>query len=463
MNERSLLETRDVKRWYDNLAEGSPKTAETYLWWLRDYCSKVEMVPTELVSEFNLDKKAAQDRLEDYVRSLKARISPYDKKPLKPKTVNGALCAVKSWLRVNECEVTREIKIANVKTTPTIEDEHFPSTEELNTILDHANQRTRAAIVMIAYAGIRPEAVSRLRLKDFPELEIHGKIVARRTPMRISVRAELSKNKRPYFTFLIRRGVDVLTAYLRERQAGGEELTQESPVIAVFRNLSIKNEFMRTSMAKPKGAPMGRKAVSALMRRAIRSSDTSVSKFRPYVLRSYYDWALQNAGLSHVWEQFFMGHSGPIEEEYSVRKRLTDEQVELMRKAFSEKVEAKLVGIQRGGLTREEVEKEARVQYYWLGINDSPLKERSSEELVKTEEARLGRGLDAAEKLVILEREYRELRKEEVTLMEAGTESLAPEKVESQKIIGEDELSENLAQGWAFVASLPSGKVVVKK
>ena len=349
MSERSLLASEDVKRWYDNLAEGSPKTAEAYLWWLGDYCSKVEMVPTELVSEFNLDKKAAQDRLEDYIRSLKARISPYDKKPLKPKTINGALCAVKSWLRVNECQVTREIKIANVKTAPTIEDEHFPSTEELNAILDHANQRTRAAIVMIAYGGVRPGAVSRLRLKDFPELEVNGKIEVRRIPMRVNVRAELSKNKRPYFTFLIRRGVEVVAAYLRERQAEGEELTQESPAIAVFRNLSIKNGFMGSSMAKPKGSPMGRKAVSALMRRAIRSSDTSVSKFRPYVLRSYYDWALQNAGLNHVWEQFFMGHSGPIEEEYSVRKRLTDEQVELMRNVFSEKVESKLVGNQKGG------------------------------------------------------------------------------------------------------------------
>ena len=103
------------------------------------------------------------------------------------------------------------------------------------------------------------------------------------------------------------------------------------------------------------------------------------------------------------------------------------------------------------------------MQYYWLGINDSPLKERSSEDLVKAEEARLGTQLDAAEKLAILEREYRELRKEEVTLMEAGAESLAPEKVESQKIIREDELTEHLAKGWAFVASLPSGKVVIKK
>ncbi|HEV2138556.1 MAG TPA: hypothetical protein VGR53_06910 [Nitrososphaerales archaeon] len=462
MSERSLLAAEDVKRWHDNLAEGSPKTAEAYLWWLRDYCSKVEKEPVEVISEFTLDKKAAQDRLEDYIRSLKARISPYDGKPLKPKTINSALCAVKSWLRFNELEVTREIKVRNVKSTPTIEDEHSPSTEELSTILDHANQRTRAAIVMIAYAGIRPEAISRLRLKDFPELDISGQIRARRTPTLVKVRAELSKNKRPYFTFLVERGVDVIAAYLRERIAEGEELTPESPVIAVFRNLSIKNGFMETNMFKMKGGPMRSKAISALMRRAIRSSGTSVSTFRPYVLRSYYDWALQDAGLNHVWEQFLMGHNGPIEEEYSVRKRLTEEQVEKMREAFSEKVERKLVGVSRGTLTQEDVEEAAKLQYYWLGIDDSPLKKLSAEELLKAEELRRGRPLTTDDKLAALEAEHHELRKQEVDLMEAGTERLVP-KAESQKVIGERELDEYLLHGWVFVASLPSGKIVVRK
>jgi hypothetical protein len=208
--------------------------------------------------------------------------------------------------------------------------------------------------------------------------------------------------------------------------------------------------------------PLGRKAISTMMRGAIRSSNTSVSRFRPYVLRSYYDWALQNAGLNHVWEQFFMGHSGPIEEEYSVRKRLTDEQVEKMRTAFDEKVAKALVGSQ-GGVTKEEVESAARLQYYWLGINDSPLKELSSEELLKAEELRREKPLTTDAKLAILEPEFRELRRQEVDLMKAGTERLVPESHESQKVIGESELDEHLVQGWSFVASLPSGKIVVKK
>ena len=367
MSERSLLDTKDVRRWYDNLAEGSPRTAEVYLWWLADYCSKCGKEPLEVISEFTLDKKAAQDRLEDYIRSLKARPSSVDGKPLKPKSINGAMCAVKSWLRFFELEVTRQIKVGDVRSTPTIQEEHPPSSEELNTILDHGNQRTRAAMVLIAYTGIRPLAISRLKLGDFPELDIDGKMQTRKVPMIVRVRAELSKNKRPYFTFMGKRGIEYLVAYFEERIASGEKLTAESPAITVPMTMMAKGKLLK------RGDNMGRQAVSALMRRAIRTSNTSVSKFRPYMLRSYYDWALQNAGLSHVWEQFLMGHSGPIEEEYSVRKRLTDEQVEKMRAAFSEKVEGLLVG-RSNGMTEEEVERTFDLKHYWLGIDESPMR-----------------------------------------------------------------------------------------
>lgn len=254
MSERSLLDAEDVKRWHDNLTEGSPRTAEEYLRWLADYCSWRQVRPVEVISEFTQDKKAAQDRLEDYIRSLKAR-------GLRPRSMNSALCAVKSWLRFNELAVTRQIKVGNLRSAPTIENEHPPSPEELRAVLDHANQRTRAAIVLIAFSGIRPEAISRLKLSDLPEPDVNGEIQALMVPMLVRVRAELSKNRRPFFTFIGRRGIECLTAYLRERRAEGEILTLDSPVIAVSRTLSIKNKFMASGIRKEKGTPMGRKAI----------------------------------------------------------------------------------------------------------------------------------------------------------------------------------------------------------
>ena len=346
-----------------------------------------------------------------------------------------------------------------MRSTPTIEEEHPPSSEELNTILDHGNQRTRAATVLIAYTGIRPEAISRLKLGDFSELDINGKMQPRKVPMIVKVRAELSKNKRPYFTFLGKRGVEYLVAYFEERIASGEKLTPESPAITVPMRMMAKGKVLE------RGDHMGRKAVSALMRRAIRSSNTSVSTFRPYMLRGYYDWALQNAGLSHVWEQFLMGHSGPIEEEYSVRKRLTDEQVEKMRAAFSDKVESLLVGRSGDGMTQEEVEKKIDLKHYWMGIEESPMKVKSPEDILKEAERWREEPLTVDEKIAILREEYLNLKAGVENMME-DHDRLVDSKQEggnSQKVVSEQELEGYLSQGWSVVLGLPSGKIVVKK
>jgi integrase len=173
MNERRLLDDPDVRRWYDNLSRGSLRTADEYLRWLNDYCSSRGVDPNHLIDEFKQDKKTAQDRLEDYIRSLEKN------RGLKPKSLNGALCAVKNWFKWFELEVTRQIKVGNVRSTPTIQEEHPPSPEELNTILDHGNQRTRAAIVLIAYAGIRPEAISRLKWNEVIALVTNEKVKTR--------------------------------------------------------------------------------------------------------------------------------------------------------------------------------------------------------------------------------------------------------------------------------------------
>jgi hypothetical protein len=80
---------------------------------------------------------------------------------------------------------------------------------------------------------------------------------------------------------LVERGVEYFTAYLLERLAEGEMLAPDSPAIAAFRTMSIKNKFMAETLLREKGEGMSRKAISAPMRRAIRPSNTSVSRFRP--------------------------------------------------------------------------------------------------------------------------------------------------------------------------------------
>src|SRR2546426_7107444 len=72
-----------------------------------------------------------------------------------------------------------------------------------------------------------------------------------------------------------------------------------------------------------------------MLREAIRPT----FKWRPYILRSYFDSGMmiaENRGkVSHAFSVFWMGHTGDMSSRYSTHKgRLRDEDVEDMREAF---------------------------------------------------------------------------------------------------------------------------------
>ncbi len=451
MNEKDLLRDPDVKRWYLNLQEGSIRTSEVYLYWLNDYCAGRNTTPKDLVEEFQKDKKKAQDELEDYIRQLRQRKSPFYAGSATPKTVSLALTAIKNWFRRNEMLLTRQIKVGNLRSRPTIEHESPPSPEELRTILIRAPERTRASISLIAFAGIRPEAVSKLTLADLPEFEASDHIKALREPMRINVRAEISKNKRPYFTFLIKEGVDYLVRYLESRVAEGEKLTPKSPVIAVS-SAEMTGMLKEKGVSKKQGEPIQRMAITQMIRRVMRRSGTSVSRFRPYVLRSYFDSQIQKK-LPHNWEQFFMGHAGSIEADYTVRKHLREEQIEEMRTAFKEKAEPELT-------TAPQIARpDARETFITAIMLDRKCSRQEAEKAVKLlEETKRANGEPIDYNLMTIDEVTETMIKERV-------EKGARKKVEDdpQLIVQEPDLEIYLKDGWQFVSVLQSGRVVIRR
>jgi len=307
---KELLTDPDVARWHSSL---SPSAARGYLRWLSIYCEFRRIDPRGLVTEFQKDRKSAQDGLEDWLNALK-------EDGYAPKSMHAGLNAMKSWFRRNELVLTREIKVKNVRSTPTIADERAPTRAELLRTLNFANLRTRAGISFIALAGIRFESMAGLTLRDLPELEVMAdSVMIVKTPMRINVRAEISKNGLPYFTFLVR--AEFLEAYLRERLTW-DRLTPSSHVFVAARTVPMHRKLVR------KGDPLTSGALSMEVRRAMRLAGL---KQRPYVWRSYFSTALLNGRINPEIQAFLMGRSGSIEATYTTHKRLSEEQTEQMR------------------------------------------------------------------------------------------------------------------------------------
>jgi hypothetical protein len=206
-------------------------------------------------------------------------------------------------------------------------------------LFNRANLRAGAIMALMGKAGLRPQvlgnydATDGLLIRDLPELEIvEGIARFSKNPAKVVVRRTLSKAGHVYFSFITETGAEKILAYINQRMFDGEVLDPESPVIVPFskyRRFRGKNE--------------GRKFLStAMIERDVRKTMRPRFKWRPYVLRAFFDTQLliaeSRGKIAHDFRVFFMGHKGSIEAKYTTNKSilskiLMDEMRESFRKS----------------------------------------------------------------------------------------------------------------------------------
>jgi len=334
-------EYEHFSRWYDNNCRGSEYTGREYARVLYRLLNKLDHNPSSILE---LDRSKT-----DHLKNLMLDFITEQQKGTaeNKKSVTYLASYIKilnSWLTHNNRQPIRGIKLGNMNHRPTLENERVPTKSELKQLFHYAMTRGRVSIALIAFSGLRPKVLGDrtgtdgLKLKDLPEVRIDsGQILFDDMPIRINVRAPLSKNKIKYMTFLGLEGCDYLKSYLEMRIASGEELTPESAII------TYKEGYIQTGYDQDQyrqSQHITTKTATKEIREAIRSKYT----WRPYVLRSYFDTQLliaENHGkISHPYRQYFMGHKGDIEAVYSTNKGiLPDHVIDDMRKTYNACIE----------------------------------------------------------------------------------------------------------------------------
>jgi hypothetical protein len=241
----ALLQDKNVRRWFDNLARGSEITADVYLRRLGAFSDSNSTSPGELLK---LPQKEIRNRLLDLVTEMQkaGKAGSYIKSNVK---------AVKSWLSFNEVEIKGKIKIEGADDTPSLKDERVPNKEELRKIFMMADPQQRVACSLVAHAGLRPESlgdyhgVDGLKVSDFPEMEIRPKkkeISFKKMPTVVIIRKNLSKGGHQYFSFLTAEASRYLKEYLEQRMRNGEGIRKESPVLTPKKDLTPRKLRDRT-------------------------------------------------------------------------------------------------------------------------------------------------------------------------------------------------------------------------
>jgi hypothetical protein len=202
----------------------------------------------------------------------------------------------------------------------------------------------------------------------------------------------------------------------------GEDLTSASPIITPKLR---KKPFIRTIN------------IGDIMRGAIRQAGF---RWRPYVLRSYFDTQLMLAESKGMvlrdYRQFWMGHKGDIENRYTTNKRRLPESVITdMHQAYERSQE-----FLQTSKSRETSEEKLRGSFRKQLLLVAGF---SQEDLDK---------MDAAS---MSDEELQTLVRKKLL----GTQTTNGVK---QKVVTVDEANNYLAEGWEYVAKLSDNKVVIK-
>ena len=428
-----LLNDPDVKRWYNNVKEGSQTTADTSIRRLGLFCEFVHKTPKDLLT---LDEKERNDLLVDFVSSFRnhdnlERSGTYLQAMVKP---------VRSWYAFNGIPITRKVRIKGSNSRPSLKNERVPTQEELKNVFLAGDSRERLACAIMAFSGVRPQVLGNyrgtdgLRVADIADMEIKdGTVSFVKIPVRIAIRSELSKKENEYFSFIPEEGARYLKLYIEERIKEGEAITPESPIITPSKKaIRITTPFIVTTN------------IGDLIRNTIRRSGLSQ---RPYVLRKYFDTQLLQAesktGLKRDYRVFWMGHIGDMEHEYTLNHGiLPDAVIEDMRGQYARA--SKFLETEEHGIKEEDVARQIRefaIMFYETN-SGVKLSDTEKEELM---------GLDMTE----LQDKLKEiLRDKKAEILNNGNK---------HKTIPERDLEAYLNEGWELVQIYPRGdKAVIK-
>ncbi len=349
--------------------------------------------------------------------------------------ISNCVKPVKSWLEFNGIQVQQRIKIARRDELVRTADERPPTPEELKRIFDMADFRTRVACALVAFSGVRIEVIGNylgkdgLQLRDFPELSIKDRNVEfSKIPTLILVRKSLSKTRNQFFTFLSEEGCEYLKEYLEFRLMT-ETLTPNSPVITPSKH-ALSGKHIRTVN------------VSDLIRKPIRAA---AFKWRPYVLRRYFDTRLMmaesDALLIRDYRIFWMGHKGDMEHTYTVNKGLSQDVVEKMRESYA-KAAAKYLQTKKSEAGEDKI-KEA-VKKHLLEVVGFTEKDFAKRDLNKMSND-----------------EILDLMKQKLTGTSATDGTNGSKNGAKQKVIPNGQLEQYVEGGWEYVATAGE-KIVVK-
>jgi len=398
-------------------------TYENYVKYVGQYCDLSGYDNPEIALEKINGIEDKETYFDDLIETLRER-------KVSDAQIVNIYKGLKRWLTLNKVDIDwREIILPSVEVK--VED-RAPTKEELKKLLNIASLRTKALILVASSSGMRRNALVTLKVEDvkFDYPDVARVIVKRHyiiNGKKFRSGRKISKKRSLYVTFITPEAKAMLEQYLEQRRLLGETISKDSPLFTSIRHKELGNflskEYVDTHWGR-------------LLRKAgldMKSEGHFVLHF--HTLKKYAETQFINAGVKPSYREFWLGHKGAYLESSYFRGEEV-KHLEEYRKAidFLSVIEAPI------RLTPQKVKETLREILAKEGITIDFAIEKASKKLGIT-------------KVTLLDK----------MLMQAkGKVKKKKKSKDCQVIVNESELESYLAQGYHFVTTLPSGKIVVE-
>lgn len=239
----------------------------------------------------NTKGKVLQEKIIEYIIELKKSGASYSR-------INVIISALQSYCDVYDVEVSFDkVRRYMPEHVRKVKDRAYTK-QEIRTLLDAANTRVRALILLFVSTGMREGAIPGLRLKHLAKM--HDGCY------KISLYDEDVRKQVMVFTTV--ECTQSIDTYLKYREVEGEVLKPESPLIRKEFSWRDANKF----------EPVSRNTIARLieevaLRTGLRAKSGGKRQEVMLVhgLRKYFDTNLARANIKTLFIPILMGHSSP--------------------------------------------------------------------------------------------------------------------------------------------------------
>jgi len=194
----------------------------------------------------NIDKDDYDKLLTSDPRMIQSRIIDFiiyckDTRQLSPSTIRGNVAAIKHFYKMNDIEGLKWKKInAFQGEFYKVVDDRAYTHEEIKKMVDVADLRDKAIILLMASSGMRLSAVPPLTIKELTPIEYEG--------LKLFKIVVYKKAPEQYHCFCIPESRKAIHDYLSYRERCGERLLDNSPL---FRKHFDKYDLMQVAHPLP--------------------------------------------------------------------------------------------------------------------------------------------------------------------------------------------------------------------